>query len=169
MARLRLAIVFALALAAEVSGQAPDTMMLHLGRLPNPGGVVTPLEKDFADSYADLRRAHEKVRPAAVELVDDASRADAILTVTFRGQVDTGTTIDESRAHGTPPTLSSRQHTTRTLRARLTVRATGEGVDFSGVSTGDSDRTKWSTQATRIYTQAVAWLETNRERLGMDK
>ena len=97
--------------------------------------------------------------------MDDAARADAILTVTFRGQVDAGTTIGTSRAQGMPDTLSAVQHAIRTLRARLTVCATGEGVDFSGVSTGDSDRTKWSTQANRIYSQAVAWLETNRERL----
>jgi hypothetical protein len=168
MARLRLALFIALAVAAESSGQSRTTT-LYLGPLPNPGGVASPVPEDFADSYADLRKAHHKARPGTVELVDDATRADAILTVTFRGQVETGTTIGESRAHAMPATLSSVQHTARTLRARLTVRATGEGVDFSGVGTGDNDRMKWSTQAARIHSQAVSWLETNRDRLGKKK
>jgi hypothetical protein len=155
----------ALAISAAAWAQSPPAIRLYLGPLPNPDGVIAPMAKDFADSYADLRKAHEKARPAAVELVEDAAQADAILTVTFRGQVDTGTTIGTSRALDMPPTLSSVQHSARTLRARLTVRATGEGVDFSGVSTGDGDRTKWSTQAARIYAQAAAWLESNGGRL----
>jgi hypothetical protein len=165
MARLSLGLFFAVAIAAEAYGQSPRPIGLHLGPLPNSGGVVTAVPKDFADSYADLKKAHDKARPDGLELVDDVTQADAVLTVTFRGQVNTGTTIGESRAQGMPPTLGSVEHAARMLRARLTIRATGEGVDFSGASTGDSDRTKWSTQATRIYSQAVAWLEMNRGRL----
>jgi hypothetical protein len=160
-----MAMTLALALAVAASAQPPATMTLHLGPLPNPGGVVAPVPKDVANSYADLKKAHDNARPDGIELVDDATQADAILTVTFRGRVDTGTTIGTSRAHGMPPTLSSVEHSMRTLRARLTVRATGEGVDFSGVSTGDGDRTKWSTQAARIHAQATSWLLANRERL----
>jgi hypothetical protein len=165
MARLQLAIVLAFGLASPACAQQPAATTLHLGPLPNPGGVVTKVPKDFADSYADLRKAHDKARPSGVELVDDATQADAVLTVTFRGQVDAGTTIGESRGYGMPPTLNIVAHATRTLRARLTVHATGEGVDFSGVATGDDDRTKWSAQAARIYSQAVAWLQSNRARL----
>jgi hypothetical protein len=169
MTGLTLALPLVLAVATLASAQSSATVRLYLGPLPNPGGVVTPVPKDVADSYADLKKAHEQARATGIELVDDAAQADAILTVTFRGQVESGTTLGESRAHGMPSTLSSVRHTTRTLRARLTVRATGEGVDFSGVTTGDGDRTKWSTQATRIYAQAVAWLETNGKRLGQRK
>ena len=59
MARLRLAIGFAVALTVEAAAQSPP-IALHLGPLPNPGGVTTPVAKDFADSYADLRKAHDK-------------------------------------------------------------------------------------------------------------
>jgi hypothetical protein len=152
-------------LAAAASAQSSPSIRLYLGPLPNPDGVVAPVAQGVADSYADLRKAHDKARSVAVALVEDAAQADAILTVTFRGQVDTGTTIGTSRALDMPPTLSSVPHSTRLLRARLTVRATGEGVDFSGVSTGDGDRTRWSTQAARIYAQAARWLESNGERV----
>jgi hypothetical protein len=135
--------------------------------LPNPDGLVTPVSKEFADSYADLKKAHIKVRSPSIALVDDPAQADAILTVTRRGDVDNGTTIGP----GLPPisfggSISATQQLIPTLLARITVRrATSEGADFSGVEAGENDRTKWSTQAERIYRQAVAWLIANHDPL----
>lgn len=161
---IRLSLVV-LAMTVPLGAQPDVPIALHLGPLPNPGDVSTPVPEPVADSYADLRKAHERARHEGIVLVPDAVSADAILTITFRGTVDAGTTIGTSRMHAESPTLSSTQHSMRTLRARLTVASTGEGVDFSGVSTGDNDRTRWSTQAARIYQQATAWLAANRNRV----
>ena len=162
----RLSVLVALALVLPASAQTPDGPTLYIGPVPNPDGVVTPVSKDFANSYADLRKAHIKSRSPVIALVDDPGQADAILTVTRRGDVDTGTTIGP----GLPPIsfgggISATQQLIPTLLARLTIRATGEGGDFSGVDPGDTDRTKWSTQADRIYRQAAAWLVANRDLL----
>jgi hypothetical protein len=163
----RLSVLLALALVLPSSAQTPAGLALYIGPVPNPDGLVTPVSKDFADSYADLRKAHIKARSPVITLVDDPLQADAILTVTRRGDVDNGTTIGP----GVPPisfgaTISSTQHLIPTLLARLTVRrATSEGADFSGVDAGENDRTKWSTQAERIYRQAAAWLIANHDQL----
>ena len=161
-----LSLLLALALVLPASGQEAARLALCLGPVPNPNGIVTPISKDFANSYADLEKAHKDVRSPVIALVDDPAQADAILSVTFRGDVDNGTTL----AGSVPPismgvNVSGIQHVTPTLRARLTVRATGEGADFAGISAGTTDRTKWSTQARRIYEQAIAWLTANEERL----
>jgi hypothetical protein len=163
----RLSVLLALALVLPASAQTPAGLALYIGPVPNPDGLVTLVSKDFADSYADFRKAHIKARSTVITLVDDPLQADAILTVTRRGEVDNGTTIGP----GVPPisfgaTISSTQHLIPTLLARLTVRrATSEGADFSGVDAGESDRTKWSTQAERIYRQAAAWLIANQDQL----
>ncbi len=162
----RLSLLFALALVLPASGQEAARLALYVGPVPNPNGLVTPVSRDFANSYADLEKAHKDVRLPVITLVDDPAQADAILSVTFRGDVDNGTSL----AGNVPPismgvNVSGTQHVTPTLRARLTVRATGEGADFAGVSADTTDRTKWSTQARRIYEQAVAWLTANEERL----
>ena len=163
----RRSLLVALALALPAFAQTPGDLTLYIGPVPNPDGLVTPVSKGFADSYADLRKAHIKARSPAITLVDDPLQADAILTVTYRGEVDNGTTVGP----GLPPiafggTISSTQHLIPTLLARLTVRrATSEGANFSGVDAGETDRTKWSTQAERIYRQAAAWFVANRDPL----
>ena len=160
----RLSVLVALALVMTASAQTPTGLTLYIGPLPNPDGVVTPVSKDFAASYADLKKAHTKARSPDITLVDDPAQADAILTVTRRGEVDTGTTAGS----GLPPIslggagVSGTQRLTPTLLARLTIRATREGGDFSGVEPGEVDWTKWSTQADRIYKQVAAWLVANR-------
>ena len=164
---MRRSLRLALALVMPAFAQAPVDLALYVGPVPHPDGHVTPVAKDFADSYADLKKAHLKVRSPGIVLVDDPAQADAILTVTYRGDVDNGSTIGP----GVPPiafgaTISSTQHLIPTLRARLTVRrASSEGADFSGVDAGENDRTKWSTQAERIYRQAAALLIANHDQL----
>ena len=163
----RLSLLLALALVLPTLAQTPDGLTLYIGPLPNPDGLVRPVSKDFADSYADLKKAHAKARNPAIRLVDDPAQADAILTVTRRGDVDTGTTAGS----GLPPIslggagVSGTQRLTPTLLARLTIRAPREGGDFSGVEPAEVDWTKWSTQAERIYRQAAAWLVANQDQL----
>jgi hypothetical protein len=158
-------LLLALALVLPASAQTPTPLTLYIGPVPNPDGTVTPVSKDFASSYTDLKKAHAKAKSPDVALVDDPAHADAILSVTRRGDVDTGTTAGSSL----PPIslggagVSGRQRLTPTLLARLTIRATNEGGDFSGVEPGEVEWTKWSTQAERIYKQVAAWLVTNRD------
>ena len=164
MRRLSLLLAFALVLPA--SAQTPARLALYIGPVPNPNGLVIPVSKDFADSYADLRKAHTKAQSPVIALVDDPAQADAILTVTYRGDVDNGTTVGAGvPIIGPELSISGTQHVTPTLRARLTVRATSEGADLSGMGTGGNERTKWSTQAERIYRQAAAWLIANHDQL----
>jgi hypothetical protein len=163
----RWSVLVALAFVLPASAQPPAGLALYIGPVPNIDGIVTPVPKDFANSYADLKKAHAKARNPAIGLVDDPAQADAILTVTRRGDVDTGTTSGS----GLPPIslggagVSGTQRLTPTLLARLTIRATREGGDFSGVEPGEVDWTKWSTQAERIYKQVAAWLVANQDQL----
>jgi len=162
----RLSVLLALALVLPASAQTPDRLALFIGPVPNPDGIVTPVPKEFADSYADLKKAHTKARSPAIVLVDDPAAADVILSVTRRGEVDSGTTVGP----GLPPismggTIGSTSRITPTLLARLTIRATSQGGDFSGVEPGETEWTKWSTQADRIYKQAAAWLVANQDQL----
>ena len=161
----RLSLFFALALVLPASARTPAALALSIGPLPNPNGLVTPLSKDFADSYADLKKAHTKARSPVIALVDDPAHADVILTVTHRGDVDNGTIVEAAVPIASGVTISSTHHVTPTLLAHLTIRATSEGADFSGVGTDSNDRTKWSTQAARIYKQAAAWLIANHDQL----
>jgi len=165
MTMRRLSLWLALALVMPAFAQTPRDLALYIGPVPNPDGLVTPVSRDFADSYADLKKAHFKVRSPGIALVDDPARADAILTVAYRGDVDNGTTVGTAVPIGFGATIGATQHVTPTLRAHLTVRATSEGVNFSGVGTDANNRTKWSTQAERIYRQAAAWLIANHDRL----
>jgi len=164
----RLSALLLLAFMLPASAQTPPPRLaLFMGPLPNPDGIVTPVPKDFANSYADLKKAHAKAQSPLIVLVDDPAEADAILTITRRGDVDSGTTMGT----GLPPislgggTVTGSQRVVPTLLARLTIRATKEGGDFSGVDAGDTDWTKWSTQAQRIYQQVAAWLVTNQDLL----
>ena len=163
----RLSLLLALGLVLPGPAQTPADLALYIGPVPNPDGLVTPVAKDFAASYADLKKAHTKARNPAIALVEDPAQADAILTVTRRGDVGTGTTAGS----GLPPIslggagVSDTQRLTPTLLARLTIRATREGGDFSGVEPGEVDWTKWSTQAERIYKQVAAWLVANHDYL----
>ena len=162
-----LSLLLTLALAVPAFAQTPPSLALYIGPVPNPDGSVAPISKDFANSYADLKKAHTKARNPDITLVDDPSLADAILSVTRRGDVDNGSTA----ASSLPPIslggsgVSGTQRLTPTLLARLTIRATREGGDFSGMEPGEVDWIKWSTQAERIYKQVAAWLVTNRELL----
>src|SRR6266540_1359748 len=92
MRRLSLLVVLVLVLPA--SAQTPAPVALYMGAVPNPGGLVTPVSKAFEDSYADLKKAHAKAVSPVIVLVDDPARADVILTITYRGEVDNGTTVD---------------------------------------------------------------------------
>ena len=157
--------LLALVLIQPASTQAPVELALYIGAVPNPTGLVTPVSKDFADSYADLKKAYIKAQVSGVVLVSDPAQADAILTVTYRGDRDNGTSVSTAVPLESQPTISSTQHATPTLLARLTVRATNQGGDFSGAGTGGNDRSKWSTQADRIYRQATVWLIANRDAL----
>jgi hypothetical protein len=161
----QLSLLLALALVMPAFAQAPVHLALYIGPVPNPDGLVTPVSKDFADSYADLKKANIKVQSPVIALVYDPAQADAILTVTYRGDVDNGTTVGTGVPIGFGATISATQHVMPTLLAHLTIRATSEGVDFSGVSADRNDRTKWSTQAERIYRQAAAWLIANHDQL----
>ncbi len=163
MPRLLLLLFFAVALPA--SAQPAAKISLYIGPVPNPNGVVTPVSRDFAASYTDLQKAHKDGGVPALELVDDPARADAILSVTYRGDVDNGSTVSAGVPISMGATMGSSQHVTPTLRGRLTLGATGEGADFSGVTPGTDDRPRWSTQAKRIYQQAAAWLTANQDRL----
>jgi len=64
----RLSRLLAIALVLPASAQMPDAVALYIGPMPNPSGLVTPLSKDLADSYADLRKAHIKARSTAIAL-----------------------------------------------------------------------------------------------------
>ena len=161
----RLLLLLALAVVMAAFAQAPAALALYIGPVPNPDGLVTPVSKGFADSYADLKKAHSKVRSPAITLVDDPAQDDASLTVTYRGDVDSGTTVGTAAPIGFGATIGATQHVTPTLLAHLTIRARIEGVSFSGVDAGETDRTKWSTQAERIYRQAAAWLVANHDQL----
>jgi hypothetical protein len=160
-----LSLLLALALVPPAFAQTPGDLALYIGPVPNPDGLVTPVSKGFADSYADFKKAHIKVRSPVIALVDDPAQADAILTVTYRGDVDNGTTVGTAVPIGFGATIGATHHVTPTLLAHLTIRATSEGVDFSGVGTDANDRTKWSTQAERIYRQAAAWLIASHDQL----
>ena len=143
---------------------AQQDVALYIGPVPNPNGLTVPVSKEFADSYGDLTKAHNKLKPPQVTLVDDPAQSDAILTVTYRGEVDAASTVNMSAPIALGSSISGTHVTKPTLRARLTVRATRNGVDFSGVREED-DRTKYSTQAERIYKQAVDWLVSHRDEI----
>ncbi len=137
-----------------------------MGPVPNPDGLVAPVPKAFAASYDDLKKAHVKAASPVIVLVDDPAHADAILTITYRGEVDSDPTVKTgARMSASSVTLTGTHRPTPTLLARLTVRASGAGADFSGVSTDPSEQTKWSTQASRIYTQAAAWMGAMQDQL----
>jgi len=159
-----LAPLLALALALPASAQAPRAIRLYIGPVPNPDGVVAPMPAALADSYADLRKAHDKAAAPGIEVVDDPRQADAILTITFRGDVDDSTLSTAVPPLASDVIVSSVPQYIRTLRARVTVVATREGLDLTGVEPGKR-RMRWSTQAERINAQASAWLLANRERL----
>jgi hypothetical protein len=162
----RLSRLLAIALVLPASAQMPDAVALYIGPMPNPSGLVTPLSKDLADSYADLRKAHIKARSTAIALVENPAQADAILTITHRGDVDNGVTVGTALPINSPGvTISSTHRLTPTLQARLTARVTGEVAAFSGVGPDSTDRTKWSVQAQRIYEQAASLLIANRDQL----
>jgi hypothetical protein len=162
----RLSLVVALVLAFPVLAQIPAPIPVYMGPVPNPGGVVAPIPKDFESSYADLKKAHAKTTSPVMSLVDDPGQAMAILTVTYRGDVeDGGAASTQVRPKANSVAVVGTPQVTPTLRARLTIPKTSEGIDFSGVSGDIGERTRWSTQATRIYQQAAEWLAANRDRL----
>ena len=164
--RRRLWLFLALALALPASAQTPATVSVYLGPVPNPGGAASKVPKSFEASYADIRKAYEKAAPPDIRLVDDPAQADAFLTITFRGDVESKAAAGvAARPSAQSVTVNGTSQLTPTLLARLMVRTTSEAVEYSGLGNDDGDRTRWSTQATRIYQQAAGWLQANRERL----
>ena len=116
-----LSLLLALAFVPPASTQTPPPLTLYIGPVPNPDGVVAPVSKDFTNSYNDLKKAHAKLKTPDITLVDDPAQADAILSVTRRGDVEAGTTVGGSL----PPIslggggISSTQRVLPTLLAAL--------------------------------------------------
>jgi len=164
MGSLSLLVVLS-AFTVGAAGQEPASVVLYIGPVPNPNGLVTPVPKDFAASYEDLKKAHAEAGGGLVTLVDDPALGDAILSVTHRGDVSNGSTVSVGVPISMGATVTGTEHVTRTLRGRLTVRSTGQGAEFSGVANPGDDRARWSTQAKRIYQQAAAWLAANESTL----
>ena len=146
-----LLLVLALLAGAQASPSALKPIRLYLGALPDSDGAVAPVTKEFKASYADLRRVHGRIAGLyrdtrsvpPLTLVDDATQADLVLTVTHRGP------------------LAGQGKSVATLIARLTVRRAGDTLDLAGIAPGRTGRVRWTEQAESIYKQTVAFADTS--------
>ena len=144
-------LVLLLLASSQVPPPATEAIRLYLGALPDSDGPVTPTLKEFKASYADLRRVHGKIAGLyrdtrsvpPLTLVDEATQADLVLTVTHRGP------------------MPGQGKSVPTLIARLTVRRAGDTLDLAGIASGRKGRVRWTEQAESIYKQTVAFADTS--------
>lgn len=140
---------------------APTPVRVYLGPVPSKSGLVLPLPKEFADSYADLKKAHAKAKVPAFTLVEDVAQADLIVTLVQRTEMPTGTTTATAVnwGHGVTSGQSSAQ-TEPVLVLHVTVQASGDTFDLM-----QQDLMPWGKLAEKLYGDLASWTTTNHDRL----